>query len=77
MPSTLSPIRPATTLPYRVPSEMKPYKVSFIARPPDQVARPVTLTIWALGMSTAILLAQRQIADARLAVLSSMSCKPV
>lgn len=76
MPSTLSPLRPASTLPYRVPSEMRPYKVSFIARPADQPARPVNLTIWALGMSTALLLAQRQIADTGLAVLGSMSCKP-
>lgn len=72
---TLSPIRPAQTLPYRVPSEMKPYKVSFIARPPEQPARPVTLTIWALGMTTAILLARRQVADINISVLGSMKCE--
>ena len=66
---------PSPTLPPRI-SEMRPYRVSCIARPdvPGAPARPVTLTIWALGMSMALMLAQRQLATLNLTTLGSLSC---
>lgn len=74
MPSTLSPLRPATTLPARL-SEVKPFRVTAIVRPigTNQPARPVSLTIWALGLSMATLLAHRQIADLNLLPLGGVS----
>ena len=73
--TTLSPLRPATTLPYPTASEMKPFRVSAIVRPigSDQPARPVSLTLWALGLSMATLLAHRQIAALNLLPLGTVS----
>jgi hypothetical protein len=50
--------------------------VSCIARPAagGAPARPVTLTIWALGMSMALILAQRQLDSLALTSLGSLSC---
>jgi len=73
MPSiALSPYRPATTLPPRV-SEMKPFRVTGIVRPPEGPARPITLTIWALGQTMAHLLADRQLDTLQLRPLGPMS----
>ena len=61
--SDLSPLRPGTTLPPRLDpvSNMRPYAVSFTARAtPELPPRPVTLTIYALGATMALLLARRQ-----------------
>ena len=71
----IAPYLPATTLPPRV-SEMRAFRVSCIARPVagGAPARPVTLTIWALGMSMALILAQRQLDSLNLTSLGSLSC---
>lgn len=75
MTSSLHPLVATPALPPRI-SEMRPYRVSCIARPdvPGAPARPVTLTIWALGMSMAMLLAQRQLDSLNLTSLGSLSC---
>ena len=75
MTSSLPPLLSTAALPPRV-SEMRAFRVSCIARPlaGGAPARPVTLTIWALGMSMAMLLAQRQLDALNLTTLGSLSC---
>ena len=70
---TLSPLRPATTLPRL--SEMRPWQISCICRPlgTSQPARPVSLTIYALGMTMALCLAHRQLASLNLCPLGSVT----
>ena len=57
-------------------SEMRPYRFSCIARPAagGAPARPVTLTIWALSLSMALILAQRQLDARNLTSLGGLSC---
>jgi hypothetical protein len=75
MTSPLPPLLDVPVFPPRV-SEMRAYRVSCIARPAagGAPARPVTLTIWALGMSMALILAQRQLDSLALTTLGSLSC---
>jgi hypothetical protein len=75
MTSPLPPLLDVPVFPPRV-SEMRAYRVSCIARPAagGAPARPVTLTIWALGMSMALILAQRQLDSLALTSLGSLSC---
>ena len=62
--SFLSPLRPfrrSAPLLDPEPAAMKSYAVSFTARAAlGQPPRPITLTVWALGATMAILLARRQ-----------------
>jgi hypothetical protein len=52
---------------------MKPFRVTGIVRPPEGPARPITLTIWALGQTMAHLLADRQLDTLQLRPLGPMS----
>jgi len=71
--ATLSPLCPATTLPRRSLSEMRPWRVTGIVRPAAGPARPITLTIWALGQTMAHLLADRQLDTLQLRPLGPLS----
>jgi len=71
--ATLSPLRPATTLPRRSLSEMRPWVINGIVRPTTGPARPITLTVYALGMSMAHLLADRQLESLQLTALGPLS----
>jgi hypothetical protein len=61
--SDLSPISSVAIHPPRIEplSEMKPYAIAFTARAlAGQPPRPITLTVWALGVTMALILARRQ-----------------
>ena len=70
---TLPALRPAITLPRL--SEISAWRVSCICRPlgTGQPARPVSLTVYALGMTMALGLATRQLASLNLAPLGAVN----
>jgi hypothetical protein len=52
---------------------MRPWVINGIVRPTTGPARPITLTVYALGMSMAHLLADRQLESLQLTALGPLS----